>query len=519
MTTDQAEATGPVTSRRRSPAGIAGIVLLALGCALFVAIGFGRITAPFGDSDEGINGAVWSYSAQSLRQLGIVDSRLGGHRIDGTDYATHPPGIVVETAVGQIIGGNHPWSSRLPAVVGTMVALVLLYRLLRGAGFEPLASGGATALVALTPMALVYGSMLDTPITALPFGVLVLLCWSRDWRGDRPVNPALAALAAVAAGLTGWQAAVLTAMCGLSLLARAVRHRPGAIRAALPYLVGGAVGVGLSLSWSWWVNGDFHVLFGKFGGRSGESSGIGLGDMVSFQVPWLANLLGLSMVGLIGCLVALRDRAVRPLAAMALASVGVYAVIFRQAAAGHQYWNYWVLVPTAIGWAYLLRLVIHGVHATDANGDDPAGTTATSPVAAIGLVVAVVVVVTGFGLLRPNQAAGYIDDGHRAAELVDAGDFPAGQRSLGYVGQPFRADAWITSNTHLSPFTITSPDQLVQIAADHPDDLVLILGDCDTSDPSYGFCADVTRAAAAEGGGDVQQPRLVPIGQLVGPTE
>ena len=54
MTTDQAEATGPVTSRRRSPAGIAGIVLLALGCALFVAIGFGRITAPFGDSDEGI---------------------------------------------------------------------------------------------------------------------------------------------------------------------------------------------------------------------------------------------------------------------------------------------------------------------------------------------------------------------------------------------------------------------------------------------------------------------------------
>ncbi|MGZ4682056.1 MAG: ArnT family glycosyltransferase [Acidimicrobiales bacterium] len=513
MSTGAREAGARRGAGARSPQQVLGLALVGLACVLLLVLSWGRITAPFGDSDEGINGAVWSLSARSVRELGVVPSRLGGHRLDGSDYATHPPGIVIETAVAQVIGGDHPWSSRLPAVLGTMAALVLLYRLLRSAGFEPLASGGAAALVALTPMALVYGPMLDTPVTSLPFGLLVLLCWFRDWRGERPVHPALAGLAAAAAGVSGWQAAVLTGMCGVALLGRALRHRPGAIRAALPYLIGGAVGVGLSLSWSWWVYGDFHVLFGKFGGRSGESSGIGIGDMVSFQVPWLANLLGLSLVGLVACAVALRDRALRPLAAMALLSVGVYAVIFRQAAAGHQYWNYWVLIPTAIGWAYLLRLVIDGARTSSRSSSTT--TRAETPVtAAVGLVLAVVVFVGAFGIIRPDQAEGYIDDGHAAAELVDAADFPADQTTLPYVGQPYRPDAWITYNTSMQPLPITSAEQLQQLAAEHPDTLVLLLGDCDQGDASYELCSDLTRAASAEDGGVVRRARLVPISRL-----
>ena len=88
-------------------------------------------------------------------------------------------------------------------------------------------------------MALVYGPMLDTPIVAFPFGVLVdhlLVPRLERGRARRPATAGLTALAAVFAGLFGWQAAVLTALCGLTLAARAVRHRPGAIRAALPYL-------------------------------------------------------------------------------------------------------------------------------------------------------------------------------------------------------------------------------------------------------------------------------------------
>src|SRR4051794_469678 len=123
------------TAERRSATHLAGLLLVAAGCVLFLAIGFGRITAPFGDSDEGINGAVWSLSARSLRELGVVDSRLGGHRTDGTEYATHPPGTVVTAAVAQAVGGARSWASRAPAWLATLAALLLLYRLARRARF------------------------------------------------------------------------------------------------------------------------------------------------------------------------------------------------------------------------------------------------------------------------------------------------------------------------------------------------------------------------------------------------
>ena len=355
------------TSRPTRPVGeVVALVAVALAVVVFLVLSAGRLTGPFGDSDEGINGAVWSTNARSLLQLGPLDSHLGGRREDGSRYATHPPTIVVATAAAQWIAGDRPWANRAPAWIASIVALVLLYQLGRRAGFDPLAAAGAVVLVGLTPMMLAYGVMLDTPVVCFPVGVAVVLCWYRAWEDDEPDAGASAATAAglaLLAGLAGWQAAVVTALCGLSLAARALRHRPGAVRAALPFLIGGAVGVALSLSWSWWVYGDFHTLATKFNGRSGTAGGIGLGDMVSFQVPWVASLLGLSIVGLMGCVVALWDRRVRPLAAMSLAAVAVYAVIFRQAAAGHQYWNYWALLPAAVGWGHLLQRLIGEIRA------------------------------------------------------------------------------------------------------------------------------------------------------------
>ena len=145
---------------------------------------------------------------------------------------------------------------------------------------------------------------------------------------------------------------MLTGLAGVTLLARRFHGREHGIADALPFLIGGALGIVLSLSWTWWVYGDFATLGDKFFRRSGESNTVGIDDMVSFQIPWLAQLLGLGLVGLAGCVVALWDRRFRPLAAMSLGIVIVYAVIFRQAAAGHQYWNYWALIPTAVGFAW-----------------------------------------------------------------------------------------------------------------------------------------------------------------------
>jgi len=499
------------TRATRSRGEIVALVVVALTAAAFLALASGRINARFGDSDDGINAAVWSANARALRDLGPLESHLGGRREDGTRYATHPPTIVVATAVAQAVAGDHPWSSRAPAWVATVVALALLYGLGRRAGFGPAAAAGAVAAVGLSPMVLNYGPMLDTPVICLPFGLVVAGLWYRSWRDDQPVAAGWIVGAGVLAGLTGWQAAVLTALCAISLAASGLRHRSTpegrrALIAAVPFLVGGAIGVGLSLSWSWWVYGDFHTLATKFGARSGSSGGVGVGDMVSFQVPWLFNLLGLSSIGLVGCVVALRDRRVRPLAAMALTSVGLYAVIFRQAAAGHQYWNYWAVFPAAIGWGYLLQLLLVALRQPGETG------ASRGAVAAVSVVVAAVCL---FNVVRPNQAAGYITDGQRAADLVGAATFPSDQTSVPYIGQPYRPDAWIAYNTHRTPVAVTSEDQLRALAATSPDVLVLVLGSCDATDPSYAFCASIVTPGDPQGATDNHPPQLLPASELV----
>ena len=173
------------------------------------------------------------------------------------------------------------------------------------------------------------------------------------------------------------------------------------------------------------------------------------------------------MIGLVACVVALRDRRLRPLAAMALASVAVYAMVFRQAAAGHQYWNYWALLPAAVGWAYALRTCWPGCAAPTARRGCRSGRC-----------VVLVVLVGAFNLLRPDQARDEISRGERAADLVATTRFPASQHELAYVGEPYRADAWVVYATRFFPRPLTSAAQLDQLARSHPDDLVLVLGAC-----------------------------------------
>ena len=93
--------------------------------------------------------------------------------------------------------------------------------------------------------------------------------------------------------------------------------------------------------------------------------------------------------------------------------------------------------------------------------------------------------------------------------------FPPDQVALAYVGQPYRPDAWIEYNTGRPPVAVTSADQLRTLAAEHPNDLVLLLGSCDQTDPSFDFCAsvlapDIPHLALAPG-----PPRLVPTTELV----
>jgi hypothetical protein len=266
---------------------------------------------------------------------------------------------------------------------------------------------------------------------------------------------------------------------------------------ALPFLVGGAIGVALSLSWTWWVYGDFATLGDKFFRRSGESNTVGLDDMVSFQIPWIFQLLGLGIAGLGACIAALWDRRFRALAAMSLGIVVVYAIVFRQAAAGHQYWNYWTLIPTAVGFAWAFGKL-----------------SADVPARARGAVLAVAVAVLAVVNLAvlDDEALRYIDGGHEVAELVVATDYPAEQATAPYIGPPYRPDAWLGYYTGRTPVQVTSFDQV-------PDGVIVELGWCDATDPAVDFCEDVlaTHVTDPDRAGSTPFPRVGDAALLLGP--
>jgi hypothetical protein len=464
---------------RRARANWAAILVLGLLSVAFVASAWPQITGPFADSDEGINGAVWGYNSRSLRELGPLTSHLGGVRIDGTKYATHPPLIVVETAVFESVLGEHPWSTRASAWVGALASIVLVYLLLRDVPVEPAVAAAATAAAMACHMVFVYGAMVDTMVIALPFALAVALLWHRQWTGMHPPSPWIVLGVAVPACLGGWQVCLLAGLCGASLVAR-FRSRPHALGQAAPYLGAAVLGVGATLGWAYWVYGSFDVLGDKLVRRSGGEAATVTG-MIGFQLPWLGQLLGVGLLAWIAAAMSLRDRRFRPLAALSLTSVVLYAVLLKEGSGGHQYWNYWGVFPAAVGFAY-------GFDALAAVLVRRFGRQTAAP-AAILVVLAVVVAVVN--LAQPNEARDLIVAGYRPYDLVDATPLAPGQTDIPYLAEPFRADDWLRYRGGPPGRPLRSAEDLRVLAAEHPAHQVLVLGSCAVPDPT-GICERVT---------------------------
>jgi hypothetical protein len=484
-------------------AGLVATVVLVVLAVAFLATAWPRITAPFGDSDEGINGAVWGFDSRALRELGPVDSRLGGVRTDGTKYATHPPLIVVEAALIERVVGEHPWSTRAAAWIGSLAAILLLFLLVKALGLSPVAAACAVVAAVAGHMLFVYGTMLDTMIIAFPFAVATLLVWYRGWTADatdatgatdgtdatdpaagvarprQPVHPVLVGLLATIAGLGGWQAIFLVALCAVGLLGR-FRSR-GVRRAlveALPYAVAVVLATALTLAWAHWVYGSFSVLGDKLGRRTGSTESVSIPDMVTFQLPWLTQLLGLGfLVGWVACAVSLRDKRFRPLAAISLASVILYALLLKEGSGGHQYWNYWALLPATIGSAYLFGLLDRRL----------ARSMRRQPAKRWAVLVALALVVAVVNLHQVDEAGDLIDRGVDTYHLVTSTPLAPGQTDIPYVAEPFRIDDWLRYDGDLPGHPVMSADELRQLARDHPDDVVFVIGGCADPDPT-GIC-------------------------------
>ena len=108
-----------------------GIGLLALLVVAFVAAGWWRFTAPFGDNHDGSNAGLWVDTARAILRNGPFAAHLGSRLLTGGVYAHHPPLIAWVTTVADWAGGKSTFADRLPVILGSLAAIGLLVCFLR----------------------------------------------------------------------------------------------------------------------------------------------------------------------------------------------------------------------------------------------------------------------------------------------------------------------------------------------------------------------------------------------------
>ncbi|MDQ6727993.1 MAG: hypothetical protein M3066_17805 [Actinomycetota bacterium] len=437
-------------------------LLLGLAALLFVAFAGRVIPAPFGDSHDGRNAGVWASGSRALLAQGPFESRLGTRSPENGVYANHPPLLYVETALFQAVGGDSPAVTRAPAWLGSLAVLALLAALLLDAGLHPTAVGASVVLVAATPMFLVYGAMLDTPVTSLPFALAVLLCRQRVLRGRRVPWPLAAGLTA-AAVLAGWQSLVVAAVVGgWALLG--LRRGSGDRTSDAAFAGGALAGAVLLFVWVVWAfGGTLAPLFDQFRLRTGETVPVPLGSLASALRGDVTTMFGIAAVlGAAGLIVAVRDRRTRMLAAVALAVTLPYPVVFRSGAVNHDYWTYWFLLPIAIGLAAGVDRLLAG-----------SGTRIRRErlVAAAATAVAVVLIAGLWS--RPDAPLWAILQGRPAGAVAAASTLPPGQEVVWYMGAVGRPAAWLALATGKPAVAVATADR-TGLAEAHPRDLVFV---------------------------------------------
>ena len=431
---------------------------LALLVVVFLAQAWPRIDAPFGDSHDGQNGATWGLASRAIRDSGIVESRAGA-RLAGDEgtYAHHPPLIALETAAAETVGGVHPWSTRAPAWLGSLASIVLLYVLLREHGLRRVSSALGVVVAFASPMFFLYGSMLDTLQIGLPFALALLVVRARRDRRGHSHGWAVGLLAGLTV-VASWEGALLCACLAVADVARAWR-RERRVRMS-PTMIGWAVGLAATGAYLVGSSGSFATILDQLRERSGTgSSHSGWFDFVESQEQYLGALLSPVVVvaAVPGCIVAWRDRRTRmPLGVTLGVAVG-YAVLLRDGATSHDYWNYWLLVPLAVSIAALCEWAV-----------------ARARRLAIGLAVALSAVSLITAFPSGTAAARQFDYGLVAAHLVQRVErlHPA----TWYLAGPYkRSDTrWITYSTARVPVPLRSQRAAERARPLRPEALVLV---------------------------------------------
>lgn len=375
---------------------------------------------------------------------------------DGPVYAHHPPLIYAEAVVSGSLTDGRAWVIKLPALLGSVAAIGVLYIFLTAMGLSGPASLAATAATTGSAMFLVYGGMLNMEAISLPLGLAVLWLWQRARQDSSP--PLLAVgLLAILLPLSSWQGLILGAALGVAALYSFIR---GSIdrRFLLVIMAGFIVGATLSAWWLWFANGGSYANLAnqlQFRSSGGDFT---FGDLIRRNLRWFKETFPAWTAPLapVAALAAILDRRTRWAALLTGSLVAVFALALGNGSFIHDYWNYWLLVPLAIGLASFL----------DNLGRVLPGN--WFPHIAVGLAL----VSFGFGMVERSPAEDLLSSGAVAGELVATATFPPGQAEAWYFGNVSRP-LWLEYYSHRPPHQL-DVDMLNELDVGRDQDLVLV---------------------------------------------
>jgi len=336
-------------------------------------------------------------------------------------------------------------------------------------------------------MLLVYGSMVDTPVTSLPFGLALLVAWERARSGKRVYWPLATGLALLAV-LAGWQSLLLAAVIGAWALLRMARGRTGSKTVDAAFAGGALAGAVLLTTWLLWAfGGSLAPLLDQFRTRTGQAAPISLGQLLGHIRADTVAMFGVTaLLGVAGLVVALANRRTRGVAGIAVAVTLPYPLVFRSGAMNHDYWNFWFLLPIGVGLAAGCDLMLRSRKGRTLL---EVGVAATAAAFAVCLTV---------GLwARPDGSAWAIQEGRRAGSVARSQVLDPAQTTAWYAGAVGRPAGWLALAAG-RPAVAVAVGDLPALAADHPRDLVLVgRMRCGNGEPHISYAFESAAGLAA----------------------
>jgi hypothetical protein len=241
-------------------------------------------------------------------------------------------------------------------------------------------------------------------------------------------------------------------------------RRPGARRVDAGFAGGTAIGCVVLLAWLLWAfGGTLHPLVAQFSVRTGQTVSIPLTQLLAVLRHDTTAMFGVpALLALFGLVGAVSDRGTRGLAAISLVVTLSYPVLFRSGTVNHDYWNFWWVLPIALGLASAFDRRLRARDATCRLGPW---------IAASAAVVATLLTLVLWA--HPSAPAWAMLEGRRAGSVAASEVLAPGQEYSWYSGAIGKPADWISLATG-KPAVAIPRAGLTALAAAHPEDQVIV---------------------------------------------